>query len=54
MENLFTRLLNGEKITCKTEHDTVELAQRLRRNGFDMDLVELNLKTFDICIVKAI
>lgn len=39
-------------VKLESEHDTIEIVQRLRKNGYDMEFVELDLKKFRVWMKK--
>jgi len=47
----FNALLNGINVQCTCEDHVVDLVQRLRKNQFDMEKIDFNLKTFKIWVV---
>ena len=44
-------LLNNGWIRLENEYDTIEIVQRVRKMGLDMDRVDFDLKTFEITIM---
>lgn len=50
LEHDFTTLINTGFVQLTNEADTIELVQRLRRNGEDMERVNLDLQKFTITL----
>ena len=43
-------LLNTGDVQLTSEHDTIEIVQRLRKNGFNMELVDFDLVKFMVWV----
>jgi hypothetical protein len=46
-----TILLENKHVKLENEYDTIELIQRLRRNGFDLEMVDFDLNDFRVWLI---
>lgn len=51
LETAYTLLLDTGFAQLENEHDVIEIVQRFRKGGEDMDRIDLDLQTLQVFLV---